>query len=171
MHTWSCPSSSSSPLPPPPTSLCRFERASEREREETSDIHSSSIMIGSSKLVRGSGLCASVSSSSSTGRQQRLVCRAEAGEASAEERFRLNNLSPAPGSKREKKRIGRGYGAGQGGSAGKGMRGQNARSGGGTRPGFEGGQNPLYRRYGRFPGSQNTHKQTHTDRETQHHTN
>ncbi|UPR04345.1 ribosomal protein L15 [Chloropicon primus] len=75
-----------------------------------------------------------------------------AKEGETEERFRLNNLSPAPGSKRAKKRIGRGYGAGQGGSAGKGMRGQNARSGGGTRPGFEGGQNPLYRRLPKLKG-------------------
>ena len=106
-------------------------------------------VLSSSKLVRGSSLCAS-SSVPSVSRQQRqfqsfsVLCRAEAETET--ERFRLNNLSPAPGSKREKKRIGRGYGAGQGGSAGKGMRGQNARSGGGTRPGFEGGQNPLYRR-------------------------
>ena len=84
--------------------------------------------------------------------------RAAASEASAQaqeadaERFRLNNLSPQPGSKKTKKRIGRGYGAGQGGSAGKGMRGQNARSGGGTRPGFEGGQNPLYRRLPKLRG-------------------
>lgn len=76
----------------------------------------------------------------------------EAAPASSEERFRLGNLSPAPGSKKAKKRIGRGYGAGQGGSAGKGMRGQNARSGGGTRPGFEGGQNPLYRRLPKLKG-------------------
>jgi large subunit ribosomal protein L15 len=142
-----------------------FEEVVEREKE-TSDkevVFDSFVMLGcggvlsSSKLVRGSSLCASVSVSSSScpsSRQQRLVCRAEAkGEAkSTEERFRLNNLSPAPGSKREKKRIGRGYGAGQGGSAGKGMRGQNARSGGGTRPGFEGGQNPLYRRLPKLKG-------------------
>merc|ERR1712003_617587 len=77
-------------------------------------------VLSSSKLVRGSSLCASSSVPSV--------------------------------SKREKKRIGRGYGAGQGGSAGKGMRGQNARSGGGTRPGFEGGQNPLYRRLPKLKG-------------------
>merc|ERR1711937_83469 len=112
-------------------------------------------VLSSSKLVRGSSLCAS-SSVPSVSRQQRqfqsfsVLCRAEAETET--ERFRLNNLSPAPGSKREKKRIGRGYGAGQGGSAGKGMRGQNARSGGGTRPGFEGGQNPLYRRLPKLKG-------------------
>jgi len=82
-----------------------------------------------------------------------VVCESTATDESATtERFRLNNLSPHPGSKKQKKRIGRGYGAGQGGSAGKGMRGQNARSGGGTRPGFEGGQNPLYRRLPKLKG-------------------
>lgn len=60
--------------------------------------------------------------------------------------MKLNELSPAPGSRRNKKRIGRGQGSGHGGTAGKGHKGQNARSGGGTRPGFEGGQMPLQRR-------------------------
>ncbi len=60
--------------------------------------------------------------------------------------MKLNELSPAPGSRRERKRIGRGQGSGQGGTAGKGHKGQNSRSGGGVRPGFEGGQMPLQRR-------------------------
>lgn len=60
--------------------------------------------------------------------------------------MRLNELSPAPGSVKDVKRIGRGHGSGQGKTAGKGHKGQNARSGGGVRPGFEGGQMPLYRR-------------------------
>ncbi|MCA1906129.1 MAG: 50S ribosomal protein L15 [Desulfarculus sp.] len=60
--------------------------------------------------------------------------------------MKLNELSPAPGSRRNKKRIGRGQGSGHGGTAGKGHKGQNSRSGGGVRPGFEGGQMPLQRR-------------------------
>jgi large subunit ribosomal protein L15 len=72
--------------------------------------------------------------------------------AAEEDRLRLNNLSPQPGSKRPKKRKGRGYGAGQGGSAGFGMRGQKSRSGSGIRPGFEGGQTPLYRKLPKLRG-------------------
>lgn len=58
----------------------------------------------------------------------------------------LSNLKPAVGSKHRKKIIGRGYGSGHGGSATRGIKGQNARSGRGTRPGFEGGQMPIMRR-------------------------
>lgn len=58
----------------------------------------------------------------------------------------LYNMSPAPGAKTEKKRLGRGIGSGLGKTSGKGHKGQNARSGGGVRPGFEGGQMPLVRR-------------------------
>ena len=58
----------------------------------------------------------------------------------------IHELSPAPGSTKEVKRIGRGHGSGNGKTAGKGHKGQNARSGGGVRPGFEGGQMPLQRR-------------------------
>jgi len=72
--------------------------------------------------------------------------------AAEDERLRLNNLSPQPGSKRPKKRKGRGYGAGQGGTAGYGMRGQKSRSGSGIRPGFEGGQTPLYRKLPKLRG-------------------
>ncbi len=60
--------------------------------------------------------------------------------------MKLYELSPAEGSKREPKRKGRGHATGNGKTAGKGHKGQNARSGGGVRPGFEGGQMPLYRR-------------------------
>lgn len=60
--------------------------------------------------------------------------------------MKLHELSPAPGSTSERKRKGRGAGSGNGKTAGKGHKGQNARSGGGVRPGFEGGQMPLQRR-------------------------
>ena len=60
--------------------------------------------------------------------------------------MKLHELSPAPGSVKNKFRKGRGTGSGNGKTAGKGHKGQNARSGGGVRPGFEGGQLPLYRR-------------------------
>ena len=60
--------------------------------------------------------------------------------------MKLHELSPAPGSVKEKFRKGRGAGSGNGKTAGKGHKGQNARSGGGVRPGFEGGQLPLYRK-------------------------
>lgn len=58
----------------------------------------------------------------------------------------LSNLTPAKGSNKKKKRIGRGPGSGLGKTAGKGHKGQKARKGGGVAPGFEGGQMPLYRR-------------------------
>lgn len=60
--------------------------------------------------------------------------------------MKLQELSPAPGSVREVKRIGRGAGSGQGKTAGKGHKGQKARAGRGMRIGFEGGQMPLHRR-------------------------
>ena len=60
--------------------------------------------------------------------------------------MRLDELQPAEGSKFAPKRVGRGLGSGNGKTSGKGHKGQNARSGGGVRPGFEGGQMPLYRR-------------------------
>jgi large subunit ribosomal protein L15 len=60
--------------------------------------------------------------------------------------MRLEDLKPAPGSTKNRKRLGRGRGSGQGKTSGKGHKGLNARSGGGARPGFEGGQMPLYRR-------------------------
>lgn len=64
----------------------------------------------------------------------------------------LHNLSPNPGSTRSTKRLGRGKGSGQGKTAGKGHKGYNSRSGGGVRPGYEGGQMPLYMRLGKARG-------------------
>ena len=58
----------------------------------------------------------------------------------------LENLSPNAGARKAPKRIGRGHGSGHGKTSGKGHKGQKARSGGGVRPGFEGGQMPLQRR-------------------------
>ncbi|MBE7041876.1 MAG: 50S ribosomal protein L15 [Ruminococcaceae bacterium] len=60
--------------------------------------------------------------------------------------MKLCELSPAPGSVKDPKRKGRGHATGNGKTAGRGHKGQKARSGGGVRPGFEGGQMPLYRR-------------------------
>ena len=60
--------------------------------------------------------------------------------------MKLHELKPAEGSRKERKRKGRGIGSGNGKTAGKGHKGQNARSGGGVRLGFEGGQTPLFRR-------------------------
>ena len=60
--------------------------------------------------------------------------------------MKLHELSPAPGSVRDVKRIGRGHGSGNGKTAGKGHKGQKARAGRGIRAGFEGGQMPLHRR-------------------------
>ena len=60
--------------------------------------------------------------------------------------MRLDELVAAPGSTQSGRRLGRGIGSGLGKTSGKGHKGQNARSGGGVRPGFEGGQMPLFRR-------------------------
>ena len=60
--------------------------------------------------------------------------------------MKLNDLRPAPGSTKSRKRVGRGPSSGHGKTSGKGHKGQHARSGGGKPPGFEGGQMPLYRR-------------------------
>ena len=64
--------------------------------------------------------------------------------------MRLISLSPAPGSKKSPKRVGRGIGSGTGKTAGRGHKGQKARSGGGIRPGFEGGQMPLQKRLPKY---------------------
>ena len=64
--------------------------------------------------------------------------------------MRLNTLSPAAGSKSAPKRLGRGIGSGSGKTSGRGHKGQNARAGGGVRPGFEGGQQPLQMRLPKF---------------------
>jgi len=58
----------------------------------------------------------------------------------------LSNLKPTPGSTHAKKRLGRGVGSGTGKTSGRGTKGQNSRAGGGTRPGFEGGQTPWFKR-------------------------
>ncbi|WP_068544993.1 50S ribosomal protein L15 [Thalassotalea crassostreae] len=62
----------------------------------------------------------------------------------------LNTLSPAPGAKKDRKRQGRGIGSGIGKTGGRGHKGQKSRSGGGIRPGFEGGQMPLKQRLPKF---------------------
>jgi len=60
--------------------------------------------------------------------------------------MKLNELSPPKGARKNRKRLGRGVGSGSGKTAARGSKGQNARAGGGVRPGFEGGQMPLQRR-------------------------
>jgi large subunit ribosomal protein L15 len=60
--------------------------------------------------------------------------------------MRLHELAPAEGARKKRKRVGRGEGSGHGKTSGRGHKGQRARSGGGTRPGFEGGQMPIHRR-------------------------
>ncbi|CAM3898444.1 50S ribosomal protein L15 [Alkalicoccus chagannorensis] len=60
--------------------------------------------------------------------------------------MQLHELKPAAGSRKARNRVGRGIGSGNGKTAGRGTKGQNARSGGGVRPGFEGGQMPIFRR-------------------------
>jgi len=60
--------------------------------------------------------------------------------------MKLNELSPPAGSRKAPKRLGRGVGSGTGKTAGRGTKGQNSRSGGGVRPGYEGGQMPIHRR-------------------------
>ncbi|KAJ1423933.1 ribosomal protein L18e/L15P [Ochromonadaceae sp. CCMP2298] len=74
----------------------------------------------------------------------------------------VNTIFPIPGSRKPFLRVGRGIAAGQGGSCGRGMRGQKSRSGngGGVRPGFEGGQTPLYRRLPKFKKPQKGHTRT-----------
>ena len=64
--------------------------------------------------------------------------------------MRLNSISPAKGSKKGRKRVGRGSSSGWGKTSGRGQKGQKARSGGGVRPGFEGGQLPLQKRLPTF---------------------
>ena len=62
------------------------------------------------------------------------------------EGLKLHNLSPVEGARHRKKIVGRGTGSGHGKTSGRGHKGQNARSGGGVRPGYEGGQTPLFKR-------------------------
>lgn len=72
--------------------------------------------------------------------------------------MRLNDLRPAPGSTAKRKRVGRGSGSGWGCTSGKGHKGQKARTGGGVRVGFEGGQTPLYRRLPQRRGFNNINR-------------
>merc|ERR1712118_488004 len=67
-------------------------------------------------------------------------------------RFEMSNLAPAEGYRKAKRRVARGHGGKGGGTGGRGTRGQKSRSGGGVRPGFEGGQLPLYRRLPKLKG-------------------
>ena len=75
--------------------------------------------------------------------------------------MKLNDLRPSPGSKKKRKRVGRGISAGQGKTAGRGTKGQGARSGGGKGPYFEGGQLPLVRRLPFKRGFTNINKITY----------
>ncbi len=75
--------------------------------------------------------------------------------------MRLEDLSPAPGSTHAKKRVGRGNGSGHGKTAGRGHNGQKSRSGGGVRPGFEGGQTPLHRRLPHRRGFRNVNRKVY----------
>ncbi len=75
--------------------------------------------------------------------------------------MRLNELSPAPGAVKKRKRVGRGPGSGHGKTATRGMKGQKSRSGGGKGPGFEGGQTPIYRRIPKLPGFRNPFKKVY----------
>lgn len=76
--------------------------------------------------------------------------------------MRLEDVQPKAGSQKRRRRLGRGISAGQGASCGKGMRGQKSRSGRPTRPGFEGGQNPLYRRIPKLKHFPIIHRQEYT---------
>ena len=78
--------------------------------------------------------------------------RRTADESAIPNTTSFDNLRSAPGSRKRKNRKGRGIAAGQGATCGFGMRGQKSRSGRPTRPGFEGGQQPLYRRLPKFQG-------------------
>ncbi|MDI6901261.1 MAG: 50S ribosomal protein L15 [Anaerosomatales bacterium] len=72
--------------------------------------------------------------------------------------MQINDLFPAPGSRKARKRVGRGHGSGHGGTSGRGDKGQLSRSGGGKGPGFEGGQNPLHMRLPKLPGFKNRNR-------------
>ena len=73
--------------------------------------------------------------------------------------MKLNELSPAPGARKVRFRVGRGLGSGNGKTSGKGQKGQKSRSGGGVRTGFEGGQMPLQRRVPKFGFKNINHKE------------
>lgn len=72
--------------------------------------------------------------------------------------MQLNDLFPAPGSQKNRKRVGRGNGSGHGSTAGRGDKGQNSRAGGGKGPGFEGGQNPIHMRMPKLGGFKNRNR-------------
>lgn len=72
--------------------------------------------------------------------------------------MQLHDLFPAPESRKNRKRVGRGNGSGHGSTAGRGDKGQNSRSGGGKGPGFEGGQNPLHMRMPKLGGFKNRNR-------------
>ncbi len=72
--------------------------------------------------------------------------------------MKLHDLRPSEGSKKKRKRVGRGISAGQGKTAGRGTKGQNSRTGGGVKPYFEGGQLPLVRRMPHTRGFKNIHR-------------
>jgi large subunit ribosomal protein L15 len=74
-------------------------------------------------------------------------------EETPAEDIRLDRLSPRPGARRPRKRVGRGIGSGTGKTAGRGQKGLGARSGGGVRPGYQGGQVPIYMQQGKLRGS------------------
>ncbi len=76
--------------------------------------------------------------------------------------MQLHDLFPAPGSRKERKRVGRGHGSGHGGRSGRGDKGQLSRSGGGKGPGFEGGQNPLHMRLPKLRGFKNRFRTEYT---------
>lgn len=78
--------------------------------------------------------------------------RPEIGETPAED-VRLDRLAPRPGAKRARKRIGRGIGSGTGKTSGRGQKGLGSRSGGGVRPGYQGGQMPIYMQQGKLRGA------------------
>ncbi len=72
--------------------------------------------------------------------------------------MQIHDLFPAPGSRKDRKRVGRGHGSGHGGRSGRGDNGQNSRAGGGKGPGFEGGQNPMHMRLPKLPGFKNRNR-------------
>ena len=72
--------------------------------------------------------------------------------------MQIHDLTPAPGSRKERTRVGRGHGSGKGGRSGRGNNGQLSRAGGGKGPGFEGGQNPLHMRLPKLPGFRNPNR-------------
>lgn len=72
--------------------------------------------------------------------------------------MQLNDLFPAPESRKNRKRVGRGNGSGHGSTAGRGDKGQNSRAGGGKGPGFEGGQNPIHMRMPKLGGFKNRNR-------------